>query len=172
MKLARAIRFDASDLNVFPSAADEGEWALTGSFLFTAMPPDEITGKWRQAFANGFMGCSSHGFSTLVSVSTVKGDDVEMLQASLAEWFTEAFGAPSIEAAKEAASQEIGFMAELCEPHKTGTLLCIQREAGEDGITETFRSLPKPDSCAEQKIWTMVEDQDDELDQAELSSGK
>ncbi|MGB1356400.1 MAG: DUF6505 family protein, partial [Candidatus Puniceispirillaceae bacterium] len=30
MKLARTIRFDPSDLNVFPAAAEEGEWALVG----------------------------------------------------------------------------------------------------------------------------------------------
>ena len=34
MKLARTIRFDPSDLNVFPVAAEEGEWALVGTFCF------------------------------------------------------------------------------------------------------------------------------------------
>ena len=67
---------------------------------------------------------------------------------------------PATAAATAAAEQEIGFMADLCASHKIGTLLCIQREAGEDGITEQFRSLPKPESCAEQKIWTMVADAD------------
>ena len=45
MKLARTIRFDASDLNVFPHVAEEGEWALPGSFVFSAMQADQITGK-------------------------------------------------------------------------------------------------------------------------------
>ena len=49
-------------------------------------------------------------------------------------------------------------MAELCAQHKTGTLLSIQREFGDNGISERFRSLSKPESCAEQKIWTMVEE--------------
>jgi hypothetical protein len=49
-------------------------------------------------------------------------------------------------------------MAELCAPHKTGTLLALQRSWGDDGIKEVFRSLPKPDSCAEQKIWTIIDD--------------
>jgi hypothetical protein len=57
-----------------------------------------------------------------------------------------------------AVAEEITFMAELCSEHKTGTLLAIQRSLGEDGIQESFRSLSKPDSCAEQKIWTVVED--------------
>ena len=29
---------------------------------------------------------------------------------------------------------------------------------GDDGIKEIFRNLPKPDSCAEQKIWTIIDD--------------
>lgn len=164
MKLARTIRFDASDLNVFPKAAEEGEWALPGSFVFSAMQADQITGEWKQAFANGFVGCESHGFSTLVSVATAKPGDVAALEASLADWFEQAFGAPTRQDATAAAEQEIDFMADLCASHKIGTLLCIQRDAGEDGITEQFRSLPKPESCAEQKIWTMVADDDSGMD--------
>ena len=34
MKLARTIRFDASDEHVFAHAAEEGEWAISGSFSF------------------------------------------------------------------------------------------------------------------------------------------
>ena len=37
MKLARTIRFDRSDINVFPIAADEGEWALVGTFCFAGI---------------------------------------------------------------------------------------------------------------------------------------
>ena len=33
MKFARTIRFDKSDLNIFPVAAEEGELALVGTFL-------------------------------------------------------------------------------------------------------------------------------------------
>ena len=160
MKLARTIRFDASDLNVFPVAAEEGEWALSGSFLFAAMPSEQITGKWRQAFANGFLGCASHGFSTLVSVANIKPEQTDDLEQELTDWLMEAFGAPTRDAAHAAAIQEIKFMADLCASHDAGTLLCIQREMTEDGIREQFRSLPKADSCAEQKIWTMVEDDD------------
>jgi hypothetical protein len=45
MKLARTIRFDPSDLNVFPLAADEGEWALVGTFCFASLSADAISGK-------------------------------------------------------------------------------------------------------------------------------
>ena len=158
MKLARTIRFDPSDLNIFPTAADEGEWAVVGTFCFAAMSPAHITGKVKQAFSNGFLGCQSFGFSTLVSVVTARPVDVEMVTDHLATHLVDKFGAPSKVAAKDAISDEIEFMSELCESHKTGTLLAIQRSWGDDGIKEVFRSLPKPESCAEQKIWTIIDD--------------
>ena len=158
MKLARTIRFDSSDLNIFPTAADEGEWAVVGTFCFAAMSPADVTGKVKQAFSNGFLGCQSFGFSTLVSVVTARPADVEMVTDHLARYLVEKFGAPSKAAAADAVSNEIEFMAELCASHKTGTLLAIQRSWDDDGIKEIFRNLPKPDSCAEQKIWTIIDD--------------
>ena len=158
MKLARTIRFDASDLNVFPLAADEGEWAVVGTFCFASMPADSIKGKVKQAFRNGFLGCKSFGFSTLVSVVKAKPEDIQTIENQLATHFMEKFGAPSESAAAAAANDEIEFIADLCTSHKTGTLLSLQRSFADEGIKEEFRSLPKPESCAEQKIWAIVED--------------
>jgi len=149
MRLARTIRFDPSDLNVFPAAAEEGEWALVGTFCFADLAPEALTGKVKQAFSNGFLGTASFGFSTLVSIVNAGEEDV-----------VERLGAPNLEVARAAAAEEIAFMAELCAQHKSGTLLTIQRQLGEDGITESFRSLSKADSCAEQKIWTVIEDEE------------
>ena len=158
MKLARTIRFDPSDLNVFPAAAEEGEWALVGTFCFADIPPEALTGKVRQAFSNGFLGTGSFGFSTLVSIVNASEDDVARLTDEVARAFVDRLGAPDLQVARAAAIEEITFMAELCAQHKTGTLLTIQRQIGDKGITESFRSLSKADSCAEQKIWTVVED--------------
>ena len=158
MKLARTIRFDPSDLNVFPVAAEEGEWALVGTFCFADMPPEALTGKVKQAFSNGFLGVESFGFSTLVSVVSAKEEDADALCEAVAQSFVDRLGAPDMNVTRAAAREEIGFMAELCAQHKTGTLLAIHREIGDGGITERFRSMAKADSCAEQKIWTIVED--------------
>jgi hypothetical protein len=158
VKLARTIRFDPSDLNVFPAAAEEGEWALVGTFCFADIAPDALSGKVKQAFSNGFLGTGSFGFSTLVSIVNASADDVARLTDEVTTAFVERLGAPDLEVARAAAAEEIAFMAELCAQHKTGTLLTIQRQLGDDGITESFRSLSKADSCAEQKIWTVVED--------------
>ena len=161
MKLAKTIRFDPSDLNIFPLAADEGEWALVGTFCFAAIGESDIKGKIKQAFRNGFLGLDSMGFSTLVSIVTVKPDDLGKIENRLCSIFMNEFGAPDEATAMAAVTEEIKFMADLCAEHKTGTLLAIERSIGDEGIRESFRSLAKPGSCAEQKIWTMVDDDDD-----------
>jgi len=158
MKLARAIRFDKSDLNVFETAAEDAEWALSGTFTFAGIDAASLKGKTKQAFANGFMGLPSFGFTTLVSVATAKPEDVAQIKAHLITHFIEVFGAPDASAAEPAADAEIAFMAELCSEHKTGTLLSIQRELTDQGIQEKYRSLSKADSCSDQKLWTMVDD--------------
>ena len=83
MKLARTIRFDPSDLNVFPVVAEEGEWALVGTFCFADVTPDALNGKLRQAFSNGFLGVESFGFSTLVSVVSVRDGEADRLAGEL-----------------------------------------------------------------------------------------
>src|SRR3954447_16242304 len=69
MKLPRTIRLDPSDTFVFEHAAEPGEWAVTGSFLFFDSVIPELVGKARAAFRAGFLGVRSFGFSTLVVVS-------------------------------------------------------------------------------------------------------
>ena len=85
-------------------------------------------------------------------------DDLINLQYSLGKYFMEHYGAPSKIIAEKAASEEINFMSDLCKDHELGSLLSVSREWSEEGIKEKFRNLPKADSCAEQKIWTVVDE--------------
>ena len=61
-KLPRTIRLDPSDTFVFEHAADPGEWAVTGSFLFCDGEAARPAGKARAAFRAGFVGVDSLGF--------------------------------------------------------------------------------------------------------------
>ena len=54
--LARAIHFDESDRNVFHAPARTGEWCVSGGFEFSNWSEGDLSGKARQAFANGWMG--------------------------------------------------------------------------------------------------------------------
>ena len=99
MKLARTIRFDASDEHVFAHAADEGEWAISGSFSFAHITDQQLNGKTKQAFANGFLAVPSFGYSTLVSVATASDSDVALLRSALVDHFISVYGAPDAQAA-------------------------------------------------------------------------
>ena len=72
MQLARAIHFDESDLNVFHSPARTGEWCLSGGFEFSNWSEGDLTGKARQAFANGWLGLETFGRVTFVAVTQIE----------------------------------------------------------------------------------------------------
>lgn len=158
MKFAKTIRFDKSDLNIFPLASEEGELAIVGTFNFYNLKQDDLKGKVKQAFSNGFMGCTTFGYSTLVSLVNINEKELQQLKTNLGKFLIDNFGAPSQEMAEEAANEEINFMLDLCKNHEIGSLLSLSRTWEADGIKEKFRNLPKADSCAEQKIWTFVDE--------------
>jgi hypothetical protein len=143
-KLPRTIRLDASDTAVFERAAEPGEWAVAGGFAFLDAAPEQLTGKRRQAFANGFLGTNSYGWSTFVTVASADEAAVEAMVDGLARLFVEAHGAPSLEAARPVARQEVDFMDELCRAHPVNTLLAIERVIDADGgIRERFRVIER-----------------------------
>ena len=143
-KLPRTIRLDASDTAVFERAAEPGEWAVAGGFAFLDAAPEQLTGKRRQAFANGFLGTSSFGWSTFVVVASATASDVDATVERLARLFVEAHGAPSLDAARPVARQEVDFMTDLCRAHPTGTLLAMERLIDADGgIRERFRVIDR-----------------------------
>lgn len=141
MKLARTIRLDGSDLNIFDHPAETDEWAISGAFAFSNWTEDMIAGKPRQAFANGWLGLESFGRSTFVAVAQIEPREFERLVEALAAHFVDAYGAPSSEAARPAALEELQFMADLCDEQAPNTLLVVHREMTEAGVEEAFRAI-------------------------------
>ncbi len=141
LKLARTIRFDESDQNVFSRPALPGEWAIPGGFEFSNWTEGDLTGKARQAFANGWLGLDSFGRSTFVAVAQIEPDEQETLLAALTKHFIELYGAPSHDAAHEVAKAEIAFMQDLAEDHAPNTLLTVSRALTEAGVKEEFRAI-------------------------------
>src|SRR5262249_58277344 len=84
VKLLRTIRLDPSDAFVFERAAEPGEWAVSGAFMFADADPDTLTGKQRAAFRGGFLGVTSLGWSTLVQIVEAGEEDRAALVAALA----------------------------------------------------------------------------------------
>lgn len=148
-RFARVIRLDESDLNVFETAADIGEWAISGAFAFSNWSEDDLTGKKRQAFANGWLGLDSFGRSTFVAVSPVTKGEVAALTDALAAHFAVAYGAPSPEVAHPVAAREIAQMQEMCEDHAPNTLMVVERTLENVGIREKFRVIKPRDAGLE-----------------------
>lgn len=146
MKLARAIHFDESDQRVFHSPARTGEWCLSGGFEFSNWSEGDLVGKARQAFANGWLGLETFGRVTFVAVTQIEEAERAALEATLAQHFVDLYGAPSVDAARGVAAEEIDQMIELCEDHDPNTLLTVARELSESGVREAYRMI-KPDAA-------------------------
>jgi hypothetical protein len=159
MKFAKTIRFDKSDLNVFENASEEAEWAISGAFEFSNDLNENLTGKRKQSFANGFLGLDTFGRSTLVSIVSIDESKKSLILDKLANYFIEKYGAPNLNEAKKVAKEEINFMIDICENHEIGSLMAVSRTLEDDGIHEKFRHIPKGDACSNQKIWTTVSEE-------------
>lgn len=141
MNLARTIRFDASDDQVFELPAEPGEWAVSGAFEFSNWTGADLIGKQRQAFVNGWLSLESFGRATFVAVAPVTAQEYDAAAMKLAARFVEAHGAPSLEAALPVARDEVDFMAGLCEEHQINTILVVERSFREGAIHEAFRVI-------------------------------
>lgn len=150
MKLARAIHFDESDTRVFHSPARTGEWCISGGFEFSNWSDGDMTGKAKQAFSNGWMGCETFGRVSFVAVTQIEPVEVEALSQALAQHFVDIYGAPSVDAAREVAQAEITEMAELCEDADPNTLLTVARELTPSGVRESYRMIAPQDAGIEQ----------------------
>ena len=149
MRLARTLRFDESDERVFETPAEPDEWAISGAFEFSDWTEGQLTGKARQAFANGWLGLESFGRATFIATAQIERSEFDALVEHLAAHFVAAYGAPDLDAARPVAADELRFMAEMCEDHDPNTLLVVQRELVEAGVSESFRAIKPQEASLE-----------------------
>lgn len=141
LKLPRTIRLDPSDTFVFERAADPGEWAISGTFVFRdCNDPATLGQKQRVALRSGFLGIESLGWSTLAIVTEATETDMQSAVERLAAHLLAQFGAPDLQAARAAAEEEVAFATSLCD-HSPQTLLAVQRSVENGEIRERFRTL-------------------------------
>jgi len=148
LKLPRTIRLDPSDTFVFERAAEPGEWAVSGAFVFWNQDPATLAAKARVALRSGFLGIKSLGWSTLAIVTEATEAERQAVVARLAAQLLEKFGAPDMEAARGAAEEEVAFAASLCD-HPAQTLLAVQRSIEDGEIRERFRTLKPREAAAD-----------------------
>lgn len=140
MKLLRTIRLDASDTFVFAVAAQPGEWAVSGAFVFWNSDPGKLEGKARTAFRSGFLGIASLGWSTLAQIVDSDEDDRRGAVNALAQQLVSKFGAPGLNEARAAAEEEIAFAESLCNQPRD-TLIAVHRTFENGDVREQFRTL-------------------------------
>jgi hypothetical protein len=171
MKLLRTIRLDPSDTFVFDGAAEPGEWAVTGTFMFADADLATLQGKARTAFRAGFLGTASLGWSTLVQVVAAGEDDRRAAVDTLAKQLVAHFDAPSIADAFKAAEQEFAFAASLCD-HPLDTLIAMHRSHDGSEIRETFRTLRPRDGPKPLRAFAFldVEGEDEPAEEVDLAA--
>lgn len=147
-RLPRTIRLDPSDKVVFSHAAEPGEWAVPGTFLFWGRAPDSLSRKEAIAFRTGFLGVESFGHSTLVTVQDASPDERAALVEALARQLVAHLGAPSLDAARPAAEEEVTLAESLCAAHPLNTLVALHRRHEDSAIVEQFRTLKPRDETA------------------------
>ena len=140
LKLPRTIRLDPSDTFVFERAAEPGEWAVSGAFVFYNCDTATLGQKQRVALRSGLLGIDSLGWSTLAVVTEASQAERDAVVAKLAAQLSVKFGAPDAEAARAAAEEEVAFAASLCD-HPPQTLLAVNRSVETGEIRERFRTL-------------------------------
>src|SRR4051812_19543384 len=100
LKLPRTIRLDPSDTFMFERAAEPGEWAVSGTFVFWDQDPAALAQKARVALRSGFLGIDSLGWSTLAVVTEASDAERQVMVERLAGRLLEKFGAPDLQAAR------------------------------------------------------------------------
>ncbi len=140
-RMLRTIRLDVSDTFAFEKAAEPGEWAVPGSFMFWDHDAATLSGQAPVAFRSGWLGLGSFGWSTLAVRRRGDGGGTAAAVEALARHLVDEHGAPGLPQALAAADEEIAF-AESCADHPEQTLVVIHRTTGDDGgIREQFRTV-------------------------------
>jgi len=138
-RMLRTIRLDDTDDKKFPAAAENGEVAVPGGFVFTFGPdnPASLHGKQRRAFTNGFLGLSSFAHASLAVISVFWQADYDQALAALTAHLLEFYGAPSEAEAHQVAVAELSYSASLCD-QPINTVLSLTRVITGDGIEERY----------------------------------
>jgi hypothetical protein len=161
MKLIRTIRLDPSDTFVFERAAEPGEWAVPGAFVFWNTNAEKLEGKARSAFRSGFLGVESLGWSTLVQIVEANAVDRAALAERLAQQLVDNLGAPDIVAARAAAEDEVAFAESLCN-HPADTLIAMHRSYEDGAVREAFRTLHPRGDRKPMRAFSFLEVEGDE----------
>ncbi|MEX0371599.1 MAG: DUF6505 family protein, partial [Tateyamaria sp.] len=90
------------------------------------------------------------GRVTFVAVTQLEQAELETLVDLLAQHFVTSYGAPSVDAARPVATEELAQMIALCDDHAPNTLLTVARELTDSGVREAYRTIQPQDAGLDQ----------------------
>ena len=153
---------------MFTRAAEPGEWAVSGAFVFWNADVQRLEGKARSAFRGAFLGIESLGWSTLVQIVEASEADRAAAVERLAQQLVAQFGAPDLAAARAAAQEEIAFAASLTN-HPADTLIAVHRSFEDGEVREAFRTLhPRGDRKPMRAFSFLEVEGEEETDEVDL----
>jgi hypothetical protein len=140
-KLLRAVRLDDSDDHLFKThgAAREGEWVVSGGYAvcdFANAPKCDP----RCYCESSFVALESRRRCSIAEVAEVTEAQAEELADQLAWFLVKGWGAPSWEAARTVAEEEIRHTAEVCETLAPEVWITVKRtpQAGCGAVDEQY----------------------------------
>ena len=133
-KFLRAVRLDESDEQVFRAcgAAADGDWLVTGGYAvcdFEGAPRCEP----RCHCEASFVTLASRRRATIAEVVDVSAAELEEHIDALAWHLVRQWGAPSWEAARRVAEEEVRHTAEVCETLAPDVWITVKRSRSADG---------------------------------------
>lgn len=163
-RLLRAVRLDASDERVFPRAAAEGEWLVTGTPLLAGRDPAGLDAKERRAFQSGFLAVDSFGWATFAQGSRIAPEERAALVLRLAGRLVERAGAPGLDAARAAAEELLADSEQLARDLEPGLLLAIERalDPATGAVRECVRRIERRERGLHARVFAIVPDDEAE----------
>jgi len=139
MKFLKAVRLDASDARVYAEdggAAIDGEWVVSGGYAVC-----DLTAGHRRPRCHcdtTFVGVTSRGRCTLAEVADIDATTYADLGEQLTRHFLDDLGAPSREAARQAAAEECAYTADLAAGFPADVWITVKRLPTPEGVAEHY----------------------------------
>jgi len=137
-KFLRAVRLDDSDDHIFRGcgAAREGEFVTTGGFAVCDFESNPQCDPPCHCEAS-FLSVASRARCSIAEVAEVSEAELEAQTEALAWHLVRAWNAPSWEAARELAEEEVRHTTEVCETLAPEVWITVKRSRREgDGALE------------------------------------
>jgi hypothetical protein len=139
MRFLKAVRLDDSDARLYAGeggAAQDGEWVVSGGYAVC----DLGNGHRRPGCHcdTTFIAVASPRRCTIAEVVAIDPAAYADIKDRLARYFLDELGAPSLEAAREAAEDECAYTADLAGGFPDEVWICVKRETTESGLGEKY----------------------------------